>query len=130
MFRNMRFFVFSGTSLDLREIRFFKAKFLGSGLVFGLLLLGLVFVGNMLAGDVLGIGYGQISMLSTENRLLKEHIRDLGKKLQLVQQTLEDLSERGNELRLMADMHRIDDDTRAAAIGGAAPAVTNPVPDG
>ena len=126
MFRNMRFFVFSGSSLDLREIRFFKAKFLGSGLVFGSLLLGLVFVGNMIAGDVLGIGFGQISMLSTENRLLKEHIRDLGKKLQLVQQTLEDLSERGNELRLMADMHRIDDDTRAAAIGGAAPAVTNP----
>lgn len=57
MFRNMRFFVFSGTSLDLREIRFFKSKLLGSGLVFGVLF-GLVFVGNMLAGDVLGIGYG------------------------------------------------------------------------
>ncbi len=126
MFRNMRFFVFSGTSLDLREIRFFKMKVLGSGLVFGLVLLGVIFVGNMLAGDILGIGYGQISNLSTENRLLKEHIRDLGKKLQLVQQTLEDLSERGNELRLMADMRRIDDDTRAAAVGGAAPAVTNP----
>ena len=126
MFRNMRFFVFSGTSLDLREIRFFKSKLLGSGLMFGLVLLGIVFVGNMLAGDVLGIGYGQISSLSTENRLLKEHIRDLGKKLQLVQQTLEDLSERGNELRLLADRSRIDDDTRSAAVGGAAPAATNP----
>jgi len=123
---NRRFFVFSKKSLDLREIHFFKAKVLGSGLVLGILLLALVFVVNMLAGDLLGIGYGQLSMLSTENRMLKEHIRDLGTKLALVQQTLENLSERGNELRLMADLRRIDDDTRSAAVGGAALAVTTP----
>lgn len=126
MLRNMRFFVFSGTSLDLREIRFFKAKVLGVGLLLGMMVLGGVFLVNVAAGDFLGIGYGQLSMLTAENRILKEHIRDLGRKLQLVQQTLEDLSERGNELRLMADMRRIDDDTRAAAVGGSAAPVTNP----
>ncbi len=126
MFRNMRFFVFSSKSLDLREIRFFKVKMLGSGLLLGIFLLSFVFFANMLTGDVLGIGYGHLSMLTTENRMLKEHIRELGKKLQLVQQTLENLSERGNELRLLADMRRIDDDTRAAAVGGGAQLAASP----
>ncbi len=126
MFRNRRFFVFSSKSLDLREIHFFKVKVLGSGIVLGILALGLVFVVNMLTGDRLGIGYGQLSMLTTENRMLKEHIRDLGRKLQLVEETLENLSERGNELRLMADLRRIDDDTRSAAVGGAAQTAANP----
>ncbi|MCC6397448.1 MAG: M23 family metallopeptidase [Bacteroidetes bacterium] len=126
MFRNMRFFVFSSKSLDLSEGRFFKVKVLGSGLLLGIVLLTVIFFVNVLAGDVLGIGYGHLSMLTTENRMLKEHIRDLGKKLQLVQQTLESLSERGNELRLMADLRRIDDDTRAAAVGGAAQSAATP----
>jgi murein DD-endopeptidase MepM/ murein hydrolase activator NlpD len=123
---NRRFFVFSNKSLDLREIHFFKVKVLGSSLAAGLLLLALAFFVNMLAGDVLGIGFSRVSMVTTENRMLKEHIRDMGKKLQLVQQTLENLSERGNELRLLADMRRIDDDTRAAAVGGAGQTVANP----
>jgi len=126
MFRNTRFFVFSSASLDLREVRFFKAKVLTSGLLLGVLLLGVVFLANMLAGDLLGIGYGQLTMLTTENRMLKDHIRDLGRKLELVEQTLENLSERGNELRLLADLHRIDDDTRAAAVGGSVEASANP----
>lgn len=126
MFRNMRFFVFSNASLDFREIRFFKIKVLGSGLLLGIFLLALIFMANLLAGDVLGIGYGQLAMLTAENRILRDQIRDFGKRFEAVQQTLETLSQRGDELRLMADLRRIDDDTRAAAIGGATQAVANP----
>ncbi len=126
MFRKQRFFVISNASLDLREIRFFKAKMLGTGLLLSAALIGILLVGNILAGDVLGIGYGALSVLSDENHLLKEHIRDLGKQMRTVQGALDVLSEKGNELRLEADLSRIDDDTRLVAIGGAKQASINP----
>jgi murein DD-endopeptidase MepM/ murein hydrolase activator NlpD len=118
MFRNARFFVFSSSSLDLREVRFFKTKLVISGMVLGFGLLGLLFVGNMVANDLLGLGYGEMSMLVTENQLLKDQVKDMGKKMQAVQRTLEGLAERGNELRLSVDLRRIDDDTRSASTGG------------
>ncbi len=118
MFRNARFFVFSNSSLDLREVRFFKTKLVLSGMVLGFGLLGLLFVGNMVANDLLGFGYGEMSMLVTENQLLKDQVKEMGKKMQAVQRTLEGLAERGNELRLSVDLRRIDDDTRSASTGG------------
>ncbi len=118
MFRNARFFVFSSSSLDLREVRFFKTKLVASGMALGFGLLGLLFLGNSLLNDVFGFGYGEMSMLVTENKVLKDQVREIGRKMQLVQKTLEGLAERGNELRLSVDLRRIDDDTRSASIGG------------
>ncbi len=118
MFRNARFFVFSSSSLDLREVRFFKTKLVASGVALGFALLGLFLFGNILLNDVLGLGYGEMSMLVTENRVLKDQIREMGRKMQVVQRTLEGLAERGNELRVSVDLERIDDDTRSASIGG------------
>jgi len=118
MFRNARFFVFSSSSLDLREVRFFKTKLVASGMALGLCLLGLLLFGNILVNDVLGLGYGEMSMLVSENRVLKDQIREMGRKMQVVQRTLEGLAERGNELRVSVDLQRIDDDTRSASIGG------------
>lgn len=118
MFRNAKFFVFSSLSLDLREVRFFKTKLVASGVALGFGLLGLLLFGNILLNDVLGLGYGEMSMLITENRVLKDQVRDMGRKMQVVQRTLEGLAERGNELRVSVDLQRIDDDTRSASIGG------------
>jgi hypothetical protein len=47
MFRNQRFFVFSSSSLDLREIRFFRAKMLGTGVLLSATLIGILFVVNL-----------------------------------------------------------------------------------
>jgi len=108
MFRNARFFVFSSSSLDLREVRFFKTKLVASGIALGFGLLGLFLFGNILLNDVLGLGYGEMSMLVTENRVLKDQVREMGRKMQVVQRTLEGLAERGNELRVSVDLQRID----------------------
>jgi murein DD-endopeptidase MepM/ murein hydrolase activator NlpD len=118
MFRNARFFVYSNSSLDLREVRFFKTKLAASGAALGLVLLALLFLGNILLRDVLGFGYGEVSMLVTENKILKDQVREMGRKMQVVQRTLEGLAERGNELRVSVDLKRIDDDTRSASTGG------------
>jgi murein DD-endopeptidase MepM/ murein hydrolase activator NlpD len=66
-----------------------------------------------------------MSMLSSENKILKEEIRILGDKMAVVQGALEKLSDRGNELRVAVDLRRIDDDTRLAATGGSAPPAVN-----
>lgn len=120
MFRNRRFFVFSNSSLDLLEIRFFKTKLVGSGVVLGVLVIGVILLLNFLASDLLGLGYDRISLLNTENRILKDQIRELSQKMSSAERVLGNLADRGNELRLVADLKKIDDDTRTAAIGGAA----------
>jgi murein DD-endopeptidase MepM/ murein hydrolase activator NlpD len=125
MLRNIRFFVLSGSSLKLREIRFFKAKVLGSTLAISTLVLGALVLLNFLAGDVLGLGFDRMAFLSSENRVLKEQLRDLKEKMASVERSLASVAERGDELRLAADLHRIDPDTREASIGGAKPPMTN-----
>jgi murein DD-endopeptidase MepM/ murein hydrolase activator NlpD len=113
-----RFFVFSDSSLDFREVRFFKTKLLGSGVVLGAVLVGAILVANFLTDDVLGIGYDKVSSLTTENRLLKEQVRELSQKMTLVERSLEKLADRGNELRVAADLRALDEDTRSASVGG------------
>jgi murein DD-endopeptidase MepM/ murein hydrolase activator NlpD len=124
--RKIRFFVFSDASMGFREVRLFRVKVIASGLSIGLAALGFVLLMNYLSGDLLGLGYDRMSFLSTENRVLKEQIRDLSQRMETIQQAIDRLANRGNELRLLVDLHRIDDDTKEAAIGGAHPATTNP----
>jgi len=125
MLRNTKFYIFSHKSLDLREVRRFKLKLFASSALFGLLVLGLMLLLNHAGGDLLGLGINRMSMLSAENRVLKEQIRILGDKMVVVQHALDRLSDRGNELRLAVDLHRIDDDTRGAATGGSVPSATS-----
>jgi murein DD-endopeptidase MepM/ murein hydrolase activator NlpD len=125
MLRNIKFFVVSSKSLAFREIRFFKTKLVGSGLVLGLVTVGCILLVNFLLNDILGIGVDRINLLSAENQVLKEQIRNMGQKMAAVQGALEGLAARGNELRLMVDLSKIDDDTRSAAIGGSTAPVAN-----
>jgi murein DD-endopeptidase MepM/ murein hydrolase activator NlpD len=117
--RNLKFFVFSPKTLLLKEIHLFKTKVLGSAVGAGVVVLVLLLALNHLSNDVLGIGYDRMAILTTENRILKDQLRELSRKAELIQRSLEALSERGNDLRLLVDLPKIDEDTRYAAIGGS-----------
>jgi murein DD-endopeptidase MepM/ murein hydrolase activator NlpD len=121
----MRIFVFSDSSLDFREVRFFRAKVLGSGLLIGLIALTATLLINHFANDFLGLGYNSLSVVTAENRMLKERVRVFSDKMEAIQQGLDQLHLRGNELRLLADLSRIDEDTRTAAVGGTKFPATN-----
>jgi murein DD-endopeptidase MepM/ murein hydrolase activator NlpD len=121
MLRNTKFYVFSLKSLDLKEVKHFKSKLLGSGTIVGLVVVGILIVLNNFGGDLLGLGFERMSMLTAENRVLREQIRVIGDKMSVVQKALDHLSDRGNELRVAVDLRRIDDDTRNASIGGSEP---------
>ncbi len=119
MLRNIKFFIFSSSSLRLIEVRNFKTKLIASGVGLGLLTIAVIFVVNHFAGDVFGLASDKMSILTTENKVLKEQLADLSRKMDFVQKGIETLSDRGNELRLLVDLNRIDDDTRNAASGGS-----------
>jgi murein DD-endopeptidase MepM/ murein hydrolase activator NlpD len=113
-----RFFTVSQSRLEYREVRFFKTKILVSSLFLSMLLLGMVFVANQFSHDLLGLDYDRVSMLDAENRVLKNHLKELSDRFDAVQLGIEKLADRGNELRLLVDIPKIDEDTRSAAIGG------------
>ena len=94
MLRHTRFYIFSHRSLDLKEVRHFKSKIFASGAVVCAGILGALLVLNHVGGDLLGLGIDRMSMLSAENRILKEQIRQLGDKMAGVQKALERLAAR------------------------------------
>lgn len=108
-----------GHSLDLREVRFFKTKLVGSGFILGCLTVGVLLLLNYLFADVVGVGYNQMTNLATENRILKEQVQTLAQKMSSVESALDKLSDRGNELRLMVDLSKLDEDTKKASTGGS-----------
>lgn len=113
-----RFFSVSESRLDYKEIKFFKVKLFGSSLLLSLVILGFIVVVNHFSGDVLGMGYDRLTMLDAENRILKAQLTELSGKFTAVQQNIQKLADRGNELRLLVDMPRIDDEAQNAAAGG------------
>jgi murein DD-endopeptidase MepM/ murein hydrolase activator NlpD len=116
--KNMKFFVFSDSTLDYLEVRFFKTKVFGSTLVFGLCVVVGILLVNHFTQDPLGIGSDRMAILTEENHELKAQLKEFSQKLQGLQEGVEVLAERGNTLRLMVDLKKIDSDTRIAAIGG------------
>ena len=121
MLRHKKFYVFSSKSLDLKEVTNFKVKFLGVGGLLGAVVVGILVLMNNFGGDILGLGFDKMSMLTSENRVLREQIRVIGDKMKVMQSALDHLSMRGNELRVAVDLSRIDEDTRLAPTGGAEP---------
>lgn len=119
--RKSKVYVLSHKSLDLREVTHFWPKLLGGGLVIGLAVIAFLLLLNHYGGDMLGLGFDRMSMLTAENKVLKEQLRSFAEKMGVVQKSLDKLADRGNELRTAVDLKRIDDDTRAAATGGAIP---------
>lgn len=113
-----RFFTYSQSRLDYKEVRFFKVKIIGSSLLLSIAVLALVVVFNHFSHDLLGLGYDRMAMLDTENRLLKEQLKELSSKFTSIQHGIDILADRGNELRLLVDMPKIDEETQSAAIGG------------
>jgi murein DD-endopeptidase MepM/ murein hydrolase activator NlpD len=114
-----RFFTVSESHLEYKEIRYFKAKLFGSSILLSIVVLLVVSLANHFAGDLLGLGYDRMSMLDAENRVLKAQLKEISSRFAAVQQGIEKLATRDNELRLLVDIPKIDEETRAAAVGGS-----------
>jgi murein DD-endopeptidase MepM/ murein hydrolase activator NlpD len=118
-FAGKKLFVLSKTTLEYREIRFFRTKILLSGSLLSLLIIGVLLIANHRFNDVLGLGYNESSLLALENQLLKRQLAAVSDRMEIVQSSIRRLADRGNDLRLMVDLPPIDDDTRYVGVGGS-----------
>lgn len=114
----MRFFYLSEDELSYREVRFYRTKlFLVLVGLTTFLLITLIGI-NHYYYDFLGLGYNRIKNLSHENEILQQQLKKLTLQMTEIEKTLDQFSQRNNELRLLVDLPKIDADTRLAGIGG------------
>ncbi|MBI5472108.1 MAG: peptidoglycan DD-metalloendopeptidase family protein [Ignavibacteriae bacterium] len=117
MFKNIRFFTFSDKTLDYQEVKYFWTKSLASVALLSLLLFGTFVVVNRVLGDP--FGFAQKTDLLVENRVLKQQIAEFSSKALAVQKNIDELADQNNQLRMMVDLRKIDDDTKKAGVGGS-----------
>ena len=118
MAKNPKLFYIIPDTMGIREVKGFKPKFLA--LLFGSLLIALLVVlgTNHMLNDVLGLGYNRIQTLTDENKVLKEHLQQMTTKLATLETTIDRLAERDNNLRLVVDLPKIDEDVQKVGTGG------------
>jgi len=118
LFQKRKVFVLSET-MEYREIRYHKTRIVVFGLLLGLVSVGALLIANHMSNDILGLGYNQLSLLSTENSVLKEQLGMMSKRMAEMQGEIDVLGVRGNDLRLTVDLAPLDEDTRSAGVGGS-----------
>ena len=128
--RRFRLYYFSSKSLSFIEARWFKTKITTISMVLGMIMLAGGFVTNQMFDDYLGLGLQRNQVLVAENAVLRDQLHTIGGRLQGLQSKLAALSEQGNELRLLVDLPKLDDDTRSAGFGGTEERIDLGVPSG
>lgn len=113
-----KLYYFSKSSLSFVEARWFKTKLASLAVLAGMVLLVLGFELNQFLDDALGLGFQRNRVLAAENVALKNQLKTIAGRLQGLEKKLLALNEQGNEIRLLVDLPKIDEDTRKAGFGG------------
>ncbi len=113
-----RLYYFSAESLSFKPLRWAKSKYVGIGIGLGIIVLWATIEINQFTGDVLGLGFAQTSVLLSENQVLHSQLRSLSGKLDALDKRLTSLNQRGNELRAVVDLPKIDPDVLKVGVGG------------
>ena len=116
--RKAKLYRFSIKSLSFQEARWTRTRLLLSGLLLGIILFFSLFAINQHFKDVFGLGFIQNNSLVNENRVLQNQLHYLTQQLEGIQKQLLFLGNKGNELRLLADLPKLDEDLQKAGIGG------------
>ena len=89
-----------------------------SGFFLGIVIFCSLFIFNQYYNNVFGLGFDQNNSLVNENRVLQNQLQYLTQRLDVIQKQLNILGNKGNELRLLADLPKLDEDLQKAGIGG------------
>ncbi len=119
MIKKLKKYYTADESLHLQEVKWFRTKLFGLVLSFVALSLALILAVNHLAHDVLGLGYNKMAALTEENRTLQSQVESLTGQMQNLNITIDNLSKQGNDLRLMVDLPKMDDEVLSGGVGGA-----------
>ena len=116
--KKTKLYRFSLESLTFHEARWTRTRHLISGLLLGVVIFYSLLAVNQYYGDVLGFGIIQNNSLVNENRVLQNQLQYLTQRLDAIQKQLRLLGNKGNELRLLADLPKLDEDLQKAGAGG------------
>jgi len=116
--KRTKLYRFSVKSLTFHEVRWARTRLMVMGLLIGGSALWSVITINQHYGDALGLGFIQQAALINENRVLQNQLQFLTHKLIGIQKQLNILGDKGNEMRLLADLPKFDEDLRKAGTGG------------
>lgn len=116
--RKTKLYRFSLESLSFHEARWTRTRLMISGLLLGAVIFYSLFVINQYYNDVFGLGFIQNNSLVNENRVLQNQLQYLTQRLDAIQKQLQLLGNKGNELRLLADLPKLDEDLQKAGAGG------------
>jgi murein DD-endopeptidase MepM/ murein hydrolase activator NlpD len=116
--RKTKLYRFSLESLTFHEARWTRTRLMLTGLFIGMVLVFSLFSVNEYYGDVFGLRIVQHNSLVNENRILQNQLLYLTQRLDGIQKQLRFLGDKGNELRLLADLPKLDEDLQKAGTGG------------
>jgi murein DD-endopeptidase MepM/ murein hydrolase activator NlpD len=116
--RKTKLYRFSIDSLSFHEARWTRTRFIMSGVLLGMILFFALVILNQYFGDMLGFSTIQNNSLANENRVLQNQLQYMTQRFDAIQNQLRLLGEKGNELRLMADLPKLDEDIRKVGTGG------------
>jgi Membrane proteins related to metalloendopeptidases len=116
--RKTKLYKFSMKSLTFHEVRWARTRLMVTGLLTGGAVLWSLIAINQHYGDVFGLGFIQQTALVNENRILQNQLQFLTHQLNGIQKQLNLLGDKGNEMRLLADLPKLDEDLQKAGTGG------------
>jgi murein DD-endopeptidase MepM/ murein hydrolase activator NlpD len=116
--KKTKLYRFSLESLTFHEARWTRSRLVISGLLLGVVVFFSLFAVNQYYKDVFGLAFIQNNSLVNENRVLQNQLQYLTQRLDVIQKQLQVLGNKGNELRLLTDLPKLDEDLRKAGIGG------------
>jgi murein DD-endopeptidase MepM/ murein hydrolase activator NlpD len=116
--RKTKLYRFSLESLTFHEARWTRTRLIITGLLLGIAIFYSLFTLNQYYGDVFRLGFIQNNSLVNENRVLQNQLQYLTQRLDAIKNKLHVLGDKGNELRLLADLPKIDEDLQKVGTGG------------
>jgi murein DD-endopeptidase MepM/ murein hydrolase activator NlpD len=116
--RKTKLYRFSVESLTFHEARWTRVRFMISGILLGVVIFCSLFAINQYYSDIFGLGFIQNNSLVNENRVLQNQLQYLTRRLDAIQGQLQLLGNKGNELRMLADLPKLDEDLQKAGTGG------------
>jgi murein DD-endopeptidase MepM/ murein hydrolase activator NlpD len=117
--RKTKLYKFSTKSLMFHEVRWARTRLMVTGILMGGVLLWSLITLNQHYGDVLGLGFIQQTALVNENRVLQNQLQFLTHQMNSIQKQLNLLGDKGNEMRLLTDLPKLDEDLLKAGTGGS-----------
>ncbi len=116
--KQKRFYYSPNSSLELKEIKWFRTKVVGVVAALFILFVA-VFLGVNQFLNAFGAGHDKLMALQQENQVLLKKIGELNAQTKGLETTLNQLGDQGNNLRLMVDLPALDEETKAGGTGGA-----------